>query len=264
LGLIFWYNHLMANIRIIIEYDGTDFHGWQVQPNRRTVQGEIEDALKRLVGKTVRIVGAGRTDTGVHAIGQVANFDEATGLSLSRIQKALNAMTGDDVYIKRIDRVASDFHSRFSASSKKYQYSILQTPSPLRNRYAWYTSFTLDISLMKKLTRSLLGTHDFKHFSVRNGDENTECSIQNIDITETRIELCISIEANRFLRKMMRGIVGFMYDVGRGRFAVRDIDAALAGDVPDLYFVPARGLVLCSVRYPSTYETGSEPLAGNA
>lgn len=247
----------MANIRIVIEYDGTDFHGWQVQPNKRTVQGEIEDALKRLVGKAVRIIGAGRTDTGVHALGQVANFDEAT-YSLSRIQKALNAMTGDDVHIKRIDRVTPDFHSRFSATFKKYRYSILQTPSPLRNRYAWYTSFTLDVSLMKTIIPSLLGTHDFKHFSVHNGDENTECCIQNIDITQTGAELCIGVEGNRFLRKMMRGIVGFMYDVGRGRFAARDVDAALAGDVPDLYFVPARGLVLCSVHYPAVYEAGTE------
>ncbi len=243
----------MAHIRIIIEYDGTDFYGWQVQPSRRTVQGEIEDALKRLTGKAVRVTGAGRTDTGVHARGQVAHFNGVTELSLSQLQKALNAMTGNDIYIKRIDRVTEDFHSRFSAVSKKYCYSILKVPSPLRNRYAWYTSFTLDVPSMKRVIPSLLGTHDFKHFSVHNGKENTECCLRNIDITEARSELCICVEGDRFLRKMMRGIIGFMYDVGRGRFAARDIDAALAGNVPDLYFAPACGLVLHSVDYPDKY-----------
>ena len=244
----------MAHIRMIIEYDGTDFFGWQVQPGKRTVQGEIEDALKQVTGKAVRITGAGRTDTGVHARGQVAHFDEMTELPLPRLQKALNAKTGDDIYIKEIDRVGDDFHSRFSAESKRYCYSILQVPSPLRNRYAWYTSFTLDIPSMKRVIPSLLGTHDFRHFSVHNGDENTECCLRNIDISENHGELCICIEGNRFLRKMMRGIIGFMFDVGRGRFAARDVDAALAGDVSDLYFVPARGLVLCSVSYPDNYE----------
>jgi len=247
----------MTPIRIVIEYDGTDFHGWQVQPEKRTVQGEIEDALKRLVGKAVRITGAGRTDTGVHATGQVAHFDEVTDLSLAQIQKALNAMTGDDVYIRSIDRVDDDFHSRFSAISKKYCYTILLLPSPLRNRYAWYTSFTLDVQAMKEVIPSLAGTHDFRHFSVHNGDENTECCIQRIDVTQCQTELCIAVEGNRFLRKMVRGIVGFMYDVGRGRFAARDTDAVFAGDVQDLYFVPARGLVLCSVHYPAVYDTGT-------
>ncbi len=249
----------MAHIRIIIEYDGTNFYGWQVQPGRRTVQGEIEDALKRLTGKAVRITGAGRTDTGVHARGQVAHFDEVTDLSLARLQKALNAMIGDDIYIKQVDRVAGDFHSRFSAVSKKYCYSILQIPSPLRNRYAWYTSFTLDVPSMKLVIPSLLGSHDFRHFSVQNGKENTECCLKNIDITEDHGELRICVEGDRFLRKMMRGIIGFMYDVGRGRFAARDIDAALAGNVPDLYFVPACGLVLCSVQYPDKYVIEGDP-----
>jgi tRNA pseudouridine38-40 synthase len=108
----------MARIRIVIEYDGTDFHGWQVQPDKRTVQGEIEDALKRLTGKDVRITGAGRTDTGVHAVGQVAHFDEVTDLSPAQVRKALNAMTRDDVYIRSIDRVDEGFHSRVSATSK--------------------------------------------------------------------------------------------------------------------------------------------------
>ncbi|UCC11080.1 MAG: tRNA pseudouridine(38-40) synthase TruA [candidate division WOR-3 bacterium] len=249
----------MAHVRIIIEYDGTDFCGWQIQPGRRTVQGEIEDALKRLTGKAVRITGAGRTDTGVHARGQVAHFQELSELPLSRLQKALNAMTGDDVYVKQVDRVAEDFHSRFSAVSKTYCYSILQVPSPLRNRYAWYTSFTLDVPSMKRVIPSLLGTHDFKHFSVHNGNENTECCLKKIDITEAHSELCICIEGDRFLRKMMRGIIGFLYDVGRGRFASRDIDAALAGNVPDLYFVPTCGLVLCSVQYPDRYVIEDNP-----
>ena len=248
----------MARIRIVIEYDGTDFHGWQVQPDKRTVQGEIEDALKRLTGKTVRITGAGRTDTGVHAVGQVAHFDEVTDLPPAQVQKALNAMTRDDVYIRSIDRVDDGFHSRFSAISKTYCYTILRVPSPLRNRYAWYTSFVLDVSSMKKVIPCLTGTHDFKHFSVRNGDENTECSIRNIAVTESRLELCITIEGNRFLRRMMRGIVGYLCDVGRGRFAAQDTKAVLSGDAGDLYFAPAHGLMLTAVHYPAEYDTGSE------
>jgi tRNA pseudouridine38-40 synthase len=252
----------MARIRIVIEYDGTDFHGWQVQPDKRTVQGEIEDALKRLTGKDVRITGAGRTDTGVHAVGQVAHFDEVTDLSPAQVRKALNAMTRDDVYIRSIDRVDEGFHSRFSATSKTYCYTILRVPSPLRNRYAWYTSFALDVPSMKQVIPCLTGTHDFRHFSVHNGDENTECSIQNIAVTESRLELCITVEGNRFLRKMMRGIVGYMCDVGRGRFAAQETEAVLSGDVQDIYFAPARGLMLCAVHYPAEYDTGSEQAHG--
>lgn len=246
----------MAHIRLVIEYDGTHFNGWQVQPAQRTVQGEIENALQRMLGTDVRITGAGRTDTGVHAAGQVAHFDESGAMPLERIQKALNAMTGDDVYIKRIDRVPPDFHSRFSAVSKRYTYAILQTPSPLRNRYAWYTPFRLDVAAMRGLIPSLTGTHDFKYFSVHNGEGTTECSIQHIEITGTGGDLSISVEGNRFLRKMMRGIVGFMHDVGRHRFCPEDVNAAFAGDLSDLYFVPARGLVLDRVRYPDKYRAG--------
>ncbi len=239
----------MKNIKITIEYDGTDFSGWQYQPGERTVQGDIEEALKKLTNDAVRIIGAGRTDQGVHALGQVANFHTSTHLALRQIKQGINSSTKDDIYVKSVVGVGSDFHSRFSAKAKVYRYHILSEPSPLRRRYGWFTKHKLNVSQMRKVIPYLLGEHDFKNLSVQEEEGNTLCTILHMNLTADAGFSIIEFEGNRFLRKMIRGIVGFMHDVGRGRFEPENIHDVFEGKIRDLYFAPPHGLHLVEVKY---------------
>ncbi|MGQ9533879.1 MAG: tRNA pseudouridine(38-40) synthase TruA [bacterium] len=239
----------MRNIKLTIEYDGTDFCGWQYQPNLRTVQGEIENAIKKITNEDTRIIGAGRTDQGVHALGQVANFKTDSRLTLDQFQKGINALIGDDIYIKEIDEVDEQFHARFSARSKIYRYSIMLKPSPLLRRYNWYVPFPLDIELMKKTLPQILGAHDFRHFSAHNDNETAVCTITNLSLVPSDSQIFITIEADRFLHKMVRGLVGFLVDIGRGRFSSSDTNRVFSGGIKDLYFAPAQGLCLIKVNY---------------
>lgn len=239
----------MRNIRLTIEYDGTDFCGWQYQPNQRTVQGEIENALRKITDENIKIIGAGRTDQGVHALGQVANFKTNSRLTLNQFQKGINALIGDDAYIKEIDEVDEQFHARFSARSKIYRYSIMLKPSPLLRRYNWYVPFALDIELIKKIIPQIIGEHDFTHFSVHNGDEKGICIMTDLSLILSDYQITITLEANRFLRKMVRGIVGFLIDLARGRFSPDDTNRVFSGEIKDLYFAPTQGLCLIKVNY---------------
>ena len=232
-----------------IEYDGTDFCGWQYQPDHRTVQGDIEGALERLTDETIRIIGAGRTDQGVHALGQVANFHTATDMPLHKIKQGINALTKDDIYVKSVESVESGFHSRFSAKAKVYRYHILREPSPLKIRYGWYTRRRLNVPTMKRVIPMVLGEHDFKNLSAHSEAENTLCTISGMSLTVDAHSIIIKIEGNRFLRKMIRGIVGFMYDVGRERFSPENINDVFKDRIKDIYFAPPHGLCLVEVKY---------------
>lgn len=232
-----------------IEYDGTDFCGWQCQPDKRTVQGDIEEALKRLTNETIRIIGAGRTDQGVHALGQVANFHTASDMLLCNMRRGINALTQDDIHAKNLEHVDGDFHSRFSAKAKLYRYHILLEPAPLSMRYGWYVRYELNVPNMRRMIQNVLGEHDFKVLSAHSGAENTLCTITSMSLTVEAPHIIIEIEANRFLRKMIRGIVGFMYDVGRGRFLPENIHDVFDGRIKDIYFAPPHGLCLIEVKY---------------
>ncbi|UCD19855.1 MAG: tRNA pseudouridine(38-40) synthase TruA, partial [candidate division WOR-3 bacterium] len=236
----------MRNLSMIIEYDGTRFFGWQYQPSKRTVQGEIQAALKKVTGGEVKLTGAGRTDQGVHALGQVANFHTASPLPLLSIKKGINSLTGDDVYIRDIGVVADDFHSRFSAKSKVYDYHIALEPSPFRLRYSWYVKQIPDTALMQKAIPSLIGQRDFAGFAVQNGSENTVCNVQEISVNRERNQIYIRVRGDRFLRKMVRGLVGFMVDIGRGRFRIADVSGFFDGSRAGINFAPPQGLFLVS------------------
>jgi tRNA pseudouridine38-40 synthase len=241
----------MRNLKIDIEYDGTEYSGWQVQPGRRTIQGEIEGALNKMFDTTIRITGAGRTDQGVHALGQVANFFTSSRISAEKIRNGLNALIPDDIHIKKISEVNPEFHSRFSARSKVYMYQILREPSPIRKRYFWFVKFRLDLDRMAETVKYFKRECDFRWFSVQEDEErkHTLCDIMGLNLTSHGSELIIKIEADRFLRQMVRGIVGFMVDAGRGRFAPGKTEDALAGKVRDLYYAPPHGLFLMEVKY---------------
>jgi tRNA pseudouridine38-40 synthase len=170
-------------------------------------------------------------------------------MNLEQIRSGLNGLTSSQIYIKSIQEVSADFHSRFSAKSKVYHYHIVREPFPCQLRYNWFVGYDLSVSDMNTSLSRLVGEKDYEHFSVRNGKENTVCTLFDISLTENDTQLIIKIEGDRFLRKMVRGIVGFLHDIGRGRFTVEDCPRAFAGTIKDLFFAPPQGLFLMGVKY---------------
>ncbi len=237
-----------------IEYDGTAFNGFQIQKRERTVQGEIEQALETVVHSRVRIVGAGRTDQGVHAQGQVIRFEVEWRHPLSDLQRALNAVLASDVAILEMGQAAEDFHPRFSALSRTYRYTLLNKPqrSPLNRRTAWHIEQKLDIAQMTEASRFLVGIHDFASFGRPPQGENTIREVFRADWEERGPFLTFDIEANAFLYRMVRSIVGTMVQVGQGLVSVDGFKLILeARDRRKCkYLAPANGLCLMRVEYP--------------
>jgi tRNA pseudouridine38-40 synthase len=244
----------MHTLKLILEYDGTDFSGWQIQPGRRTVQGELERTLAKLLGEKVAVIGSGRTDAGVHARGQVASFQTASQRSPEVILRALNAGGDRDIVVREVVDLGegSEFHARFSAKSRIYEYRIIQGRSPLRRRYAWEVTYSLDVARMKQAAKCLVGKRDFTSFSSARAEAKTRiCIVKNAGWNEKREGLVFRIEADRFLQAMVRSLVGTMVDIGRGRFKPNEMrrilmarDRSLAGKT-----APAHGLCLVQVNY---------------
>lgn len=239
----------MRNLSMIIEYEGTRFYGWQYQPNRRTVQGELQAALRKITGEEIKLTAAGRTDQGVHALGQVANFHSDCNLPLLSMKKGTNALVGDDINVRDITVAADDFNSRFSAKAKVYQYHITLEPSPFRLRYSWFVKQTPDVVAMDMAIPSLTGYRDFENFSVRNGSDNTMCNLHDITVTREDSMIRLEVEGDRFLRKMVRGIVGFLVDIGKARFSATDVGDFFNRPKRDINFAPPQGLFLVTVKY---------------
>ncbi len=239
----------MRNLSVLVEYDGTRFFGWQYQPAKRTVQGELQNALRKITGEEIKLIGAGRTDQGVHALGQVANFHTETQIPLFSLRKGTNSLVGDDLYVKDIAVMPDDFHSRYWAKSKIYDYHLALEPSPFKLRYSWYLKQKPDVMMMQNSIPLLEGNKDFKNFSVHNGSDNTVCDLQQISITHEDTEIVVRMEGDRFLRKMVRGIVGFMVDLGRRRFALADVPAFFDERAGEINFAPPQGLFLSEVKY---------------
>ncbi len=232
----------------MIEYDGTDFYGWQVQPGKRTVQGEIEKALSIIFGERIKVRGSGRTDTGVHALGQVANSFVPPKLSPERLKRALNGTLPRDVYIKEVTPVPPDFDARFSAISRIYLYRILRGRSPLKRRYVLELDYEVDVERMREIARILPGRRNFKYLAMK--DEG-ECDLKRVEIKEKGEEIHVEVEANRFLRRMVRGIVGLLLQAGRGKILPEDVERILKGEKRKPPFAPAHGLYLVRVVYPT-------------
>ena len=247
----------MRNIHLIIEYDGTGFNGWQKQRTRkrfRTVQDEIEKAAKKLFGKRIRLIGAGRTDSGVHAEAQAANFKIDSTLPLRNIERGLNSYLPRDIAILSADEAGSRSHARFDAKEKLYRYTIVnrKVRSPLSRRYATLVSFDLDINAMEKAAKYFIGKKDFRSFQASDKKKKDSTrTIKRLDIINRAPLIEIYIQADGFLYNMVRNIVGTLIDVGRGRIkpdSVKDIlskkSRPAAGQT-----APARGLCLLKVIY---------------
>ncbi len=245
----------MRNIKLLIEYDGTNYLGWQVQPKGATIQGFIEDKLALLTGEPVHLIGSGRTDAGVHALGQVAHFKTKSQMDVGSIQRALNSLLPRDIVIQKVEEVEEGFHARRQSISKIYEYRILNRNirSPFHRGYAWHIPQTLDLEEMKKATQGLVGEHDFSSF--RSVGSPTRTAVRRVIHAEWKKGgeglIRFEIEANGFLKQMVRAIVGTLVEVGKGKMGseefpeiLRAKDRKKAGPT-----APAHGLFLKEVKY---------------
>jgi tRNA pseudouridine38-40 synthase len=237
-----------------VEYDGTDFFGFQVQARERTVQGEIERALQAVTGCKARVAGAGRTDRGVHARGQVVAFEVKWEHDLTRLQRALNAVLAPDVAIKEMGTAVPGFHPRFSAVRRIYRYTVLNHAwrSSLARRTAWHVRQPLDADSMAVASRCLVGTRDFATFGKPPQGENSVRTVVRAEWVARWPFLTFDIEANAFLHRMVRSIVGTLVQVGLGQITARDFEASLRARERGLVkrVAPAHGLCLMQVDYP--------------
>ncbi len=248
---------MQRNIRLQLEYDGTDFKGWQVQPGQRTVQGTLETSLTSLLGHPVRAIGAGRTDAGVHALGQVANFTTSNPLPLQRIGAALNGTLPPDVAVLDAGEVPPTFHARRSARRRTYLYRIVYRRRAIGRKEAWHLRSRLNIDAMRSAARRTLGYHDFTSFCVAASEkENRNCRVFECFLDCNDDAVHVEISADRFLRSMVRGIVGTLVQVGRGARAPDAMDAILQARNRQVAGpnAPPHGLFLKEVTYEEPEE----------
>ncbi len=264
--------NIIHNIRLLIEYDGTNYHGWQRQssPNReagdlhQTIQGTIEDVLSGIIKHPAKAVAAGRTDAGVHATGQVMHFKTTLQINESSWVKAVNSLLPADIVVRKAEYVSEDFHARFDAKSKVYTYFILNSAlrSAFQRNYVWHIKQPLNISLIREASQYLIGHHDFSSFRASDcGAKSPVKTLDRIEINQSGTEfnsvptdahvVILTFEARSYLQHMVRNIVGTLAEVGRGKFSPTDIktilekkDRRYAGPI-----APPQGLYLSEVRY---------------
>lgn len=245
----------MRTLRLTVAYDGTAWCGWQRQDNGPTVQAALEDAFLPLLGVTPTVHGAGRTDAGVHALGQVASVEVFTPHPVASIQRALNIRLDPDIRVLAVADMPDGFHARFDAIGKTYRYRIVTTPvvSPFAHRYVWHQPQPLDVAAMQAAASGLLGRHDFSAFqSTGSYVADAVRTLDRVAVSREGDELVVEVHGDGFLRHMVRAIVGTLVDVGAARRDPASMAALLAsqdrGRAGDT--APAQGLTLVSVDYP--------------
>ena len=245
----------MRTIKITIEYDGTNYYGWQKQPKGPTIQETIENALENITGESIFLFGSGRTDSGVHARGQVANFKTESKIKATEFQMGLNSTLPRDITILDAQDMDIDFHAQFSSRSKVYTYKILNRPHPsaLLRKRSWYVPTALDIDQMKKSAEYLIGEHDFKAFAQSGIEVKTTIrNVLNVSLEQKENNIILfSIEATGFLKRMVRLIIGTLVQVGKGRITPLDFAEILnSGEKTKfVYAAPPHGLYLNEVKY---------------
>ncbi len=242
------------NVKLTIEYEGTNYYGWQIQPNGQTIQQILERALETLLGVQTRLNGSGRTDAGVHALGQVANFFFDGETDLRRLHKGINALTPPDIVVKNVERVPDSFDARRDAKSRVYVYRIWNHPfaSAFHRHFSWHVYDPLDLSSMQQAIRFLEGEHNFASFQAAGCDTaHPVRKIYHNTLSREGDFLVYTVEATAFLRHMVRNIVGTLVEVGRGERSPADFadllkaqDRTRAGPT-----APPHGLFLVEVRY---------------
>ena len=244
----------MRTIRLLIEYEGTDYLGWQRQPQGMTVQQALEEAVERITGAMPAVIGAGRTDSGVHAFGQVAHFKTASDLPPERLMAGMNAVLPEDIVVKALSEAPEGFHARFSARGKRYEYTIWndRVRPVLERRFCWHVQKALDVDAMRDATQHLTGTHDFTAFQSAGAESKT--TVRTVSLAEWATDsprLIFAIEADAFLYNMVRAIVGTLVEIGSGKRAPEEMraiiqsgDRGMAGPT-----APPHGLCLMRVDY---------------
>ena len=238
---------------ITLAYKGTQYHGWQVQANAHSVQEALQHAFGLLLKRSVEITGSGRTDTGVHALEQVAHFDSETAVDEKQLTHQLNGLLPKDIVIHRIDKVRQEAHARFDATERSYQYVITSKKDPFGDELTYFFKKEVDVDLMNKAAKKLIGKKDFQSFSKVKTEVNTFiCEIKEAFWKTENEKLVFCVTANRFLRGMVRALVGTLLEVGLGKSSVAAFaeiieskDRRKAGRA-----VPPEGLFLTAVRYP--------------
>ncbi len=249
---LFWHNmNKNRTLKLILEYDGADFAGWQIQPNIRTVQNVIEESLEQILGHTVSITGAGRTDAGVHATGQVAGFTTSSAIETSRLKRSMNGILPPDITVIDISDAPSDFNARFDAVLRTYRYTLSDRPLSVGRAYAWYVKYPLKRELLELSTRQLNGGCNLRGFSKGNEKDDFSTVIAKNSWTFRDNFIIFEISAIRFFHHAVRSIVGSAVEVGREKespdFIQRILetgDRSLAGPT-----APAQGLCLVKVDY---------------
>ena len=238
---------------MIVQYDGTDFFGWQVQTKGRTVQGDIEAVLQKIhLHKKITLNGSGRTDSGVHAKGQVASIKIDSVLTSDQLVKALNSGLEKDVRIMSCTEADEDFHARFSAKERRYEYAIVTEETPFTHKRFWGLKYDVDFNILNDCASLVIGNHDFTAFCKANAEvEHKQCIVFDSQWEKTSTGLTYHVKANRFLQHMVRFLVGTMVEVGRGRMTMDDFKLFMGGGHPELAVVraPAHGLYLAEVSY---------------
>lgn len=257
-------------IRLHVAYDGSDFCGWQIQPDAPTVEGELTAAAAQILDRPaeeVKVQGASRTDSGTHAAGQVAHISHERDRTCWDFARGLNALTPDTICVNRVEEADEDFHARYDAGGKLYRYEIWnhRFPHPIRQRYSWQFEPTLDLERMRKAAELMEGTHDFEAFRAASCQSpTTERTIRRVAVERSDRRVTIHVAGNAFLRYMVRVMAGTLAEIGAGEME--------PGRIPELFesgrrgragiTAPARGLTLLEVRYPDHPWSGSPPEIG--
>jgi len=253
----------LPNFKLIIEYEGTAYHGWQRQKDIPTVQRAIEAALETMTGRLVKVIGSGRTDAGVHARNQVASFCVDTRLAANNFEKGLNSLLPPDIVVKDCRGVDASFHARYDARSKVYDYRILNRPiaTALFRQYAWHVRKSLDVNAMRVAMVCLKGEHDFSAFEASGSPRSHAVrKVMDVNLTAKNAEgyLVFTVEADGFLRYMVRNIVGTLVDVGLGKISPDEFQRILTSKDRQQAGItaPAHGLFLGEVKYASSHASG--------
>jgi tRNA pseudouridine38-40 synthase len=259
----------MRYFKLTIAYDGTDFHGWQIQLNKPTIQGEIVNVLRRITQENVQLHAAGRTDAGVHALGQVGSFRTQSALSAGEFQRALNALLPPTIRITAAEEVGPDFNARWSARGKIYRYRLYRgkVVPPMLWRYVLHYPFPLDEDAMRDAAARFVGVHDFASFAASTGSEeddkerSTDREIFSTELARSPDgeELVFTVRGRSFLRYMVRKMVGTLLDVGRGKLKPDDIDRLyeLKDRSKSGPTVPPQGLCMVSVEHEESFRIGT-------
>jgi tRNA pseudouridine38-40 synthase len=240
------------NIKLILEYEGTNYHGWQIQENSITVQQKVEEAIFQLTGERIRVTGAGRTDAGVHARGQVANFFLTKGLLVRKIEGGINAYLPKDIVVRSAEVVEKDFNARFKATKRVYQYYICFQRTALMRNFCWQIFQELNQDVLEEMNEMVRGEHDFSSFArLETQTDHKRCTVYESVWQRWNDQLIYRIVANRFLHGMVRTLVGTMVDVASGKYSIEEFKKIFQAKnrLEAGAAAPAKGLILEEVIY---------------